>query len=363
MVANRAGRPRVCWDNKGNTMWALSQLDQVPRAYENIIRVYPEDTVTTAARRMAENKIGCLLVTDEQHKLVGIVSERDIIARVVGAAVDPLQKLVRDIMTTNVATCSLGTPISTVQKTMNDTQTRHLPITDNGVAIGMISTRDLMAYQCDRAYTSRDLTIFAMAKLTESRDPETGSHLERVCNYSRVLAEELGTNEKYTDTIDETFVRLIYATSPLHDIGKISIPDYVLLKPGHLDNDEFDIMKTHTTLGAETLDLALKRFPEAEFLRMARDIAASHHERIDGLEGLAGDEIPLSARIFAPADVYDALVSKRVYKTAFTHDIAKNIIVEGKGTQFDSDVVEAFLRREQEFLEIKDRYNDAKVAA
>ncbi len=344
-------------------------LSHALQAREKIVTVSPEDTVTTAAKRMAENGIGCLIVADEQHKLVGIVSERDIIDRVVGAAggfVDPLEKLVRDIMMSSVVTCSPGTSIETIQKTMTDMRTRHLPITDNGIAIGMISTRDVMAYQCNMANTTRDITIFAMAKLTESRDPETGSHLERVCSYARALAEELATNQKHAERIDDEFIQLIYSTSPLHDIGKISIPDHVLLKPGLLDDREFDIMKTHADLGAEMLDLALERYPKAEYLRMARDIAASHHERIDGVgypAGLAGDEIPLSARIFAPADVYDALVSKRIYKSAFNHDVAKSILVEGKGTQFDSDVIEAFLSREHEFLQIKDRYKDTKLAA
>ncbi len=346
-----------------------NHLSHAIQARERIVTVNPEDTVTTAAKRMAENGIGCLIIADEQHKLVGVVSERDIIDHVVGAAADsvnPLEKLVRDIMKTNVVTCSPGTSIDTVQKSMIETRTRHLPIMDNGIAIGMISTRDVMAYQCDKANTTRDITIFAMAKLAESRDPETGSHLERVCSYTRTLAEELATTEKYAERIDDEFIRLIYSTAPLHDIGKIGIPDHVLLKPGRLDDREFEIMKKHAALGADTLNLALKRYPEAEYLLMARDIAASHHERVDGLGypgGLVGDEIPLSARIFAPADVYDALVSKRIYKSAFTHDVAKSILIEGKGTQFDSDVIEAFLCHEHDFLQIKERYKDTELAA
>jgi len=205
------------------------------------------------------------------------------------------------------------------------------------------------------AQETRDLVIFALAKLAESRDPETGEHLERVRNYSWILAKDLALQEAYGPQIDVGFIRLIYITSPLHDIGKVAIPDRVLLKPGKLDTQEFEVMKTHTTHGADTLDLALERYPNAMFLRMARDIAAYHHEWYDGRgypEKLAGDRIPLSARIFALADVYDALVSKRVYKAAFSHDKAREIILEERGTHFDPAVVDAFLRCEEHFRSI-----------
>src|SRR4051812_15364573 len=197
---------------------------------------------------------------------------------------------------------------------------------------------------------TRDVAIFAMAKLAESRDPETGAHLERVMNYSRVLAQQLPAMGKFTDEIDAEFIRLIYSTSPLHDIGKVGMPDGVLLKPGRLSDREFDIMKTHTTIGAQTLDAALQRYPNAKYLRMARDIAASHHERIDGggyPSRLKGDEIPLCARIVALADVYDALTSKRVYKNAFAHEVAKGIIVKDAGTHFDATIVDAFMAIEE----------------
>lgn len=210
------------------------------------------------------------------------------------------------------------------------------------------------------ALETRDLAIFALAKLAESRDPETGAHLERVRSYSSVLARNLAEQDKFSDQIDAAFIRLIYQTSPLHDIGKVSIPDHVLLKPGRLDDREFEIMKTHSAQGAETLNSALEQYPEAQFLRMARDIAGWHHERYDGAgypDALAGEQIPLCARIFSVADVYDALVSKRVYKAAFTHDVAQNIIVEGSGTQFDSDVVDAFLRCQLDFQSIAEQQN------
>ncbi len=199
---------------------------------------------------------------------------------------------------------------------------------------------------------TRDLAIFAMAKLVESRDPETGSHLERVRRFSQMLAQGLARNPKYAGVVTPAFVHLMYQTSPLHDIGKVSIPDHVLLKPGQLDDREFEIMKTHAWQGAVTLDSALQEYPDVGFLRMARDITAYHHERWDGAgypTGRSGDAIPLSARIFALADVYDALTSKRVYKGAFAHDIAKSIILKEAGRQFDPDVVAVFLDQEDSF--------------
>jgi putative two-component system response regulator len=208
---------------------------------------------------------------------------------------------------------------------------------------------------------TRDMTIFAMAKLAESRDPETGAHLERVRQYSRCLAAELGAAEQYRSRVTPAFVSLIYQTSPLHDIGKVSIPDHVLLKPGRLDDREFEIMKTHAQAGADTLDKALRKHPGAEFLRMARDVAACHHERYDGggyPRGLAGETIPLAARVFSVADVYDALVSRRVYKGAFTHSVACSIILQGRGSQFDPDVVDAFTRCQQQFQAIAESMSD-----
>jgi putative two-component system response regulator len=206
---------------------------------------------------------------------------------------------------------------------------------------------------------TRDMAIFALAKLAESRDPETGRHLERVQRYSQTLAEQLGRSAKFTRQIDAEFIRLIYLTSTLHDIGKVGIPDSVLLKPGRLSADEFEVMKTHATIGAQTLEAALARFPDARFLQIARDIAASHHERWDGTGyplGLQGNAIPLCGRIVSLADVYDALTSKRTYKAAFRHGLAKSIILEESGTHFDPDVVGAFLEVEGRFIEIHEQF-------
>ncbi len=213
---------------------------------------------------------------------------------------------------------------------------------------------------------TRDVAIFAMARLAESRDPETGAHLERVRSYSRVLAQHLSGVEKFRGEINAEYIRLIYLTSPLHDIGKVGIPDCVLLKPGRLSDREFEIMKTHTTLGAETLDAALRQFPGVKFLQMGRDIAASHHERFDGTgypQQLSGDSIPLCARIVAVADVYDALTSKRVYKEAFDHDIAWSMIVEEAEGQFDPAVVNAFVQSEAQFVSIRAQFLETPALA
>jgi putative two-component system response regulator len=216
------------------------------------------------------------------------------------------------------------------------------------------------------ALESRDMMIFAMAKLAESRDKDTGAHLERMREYSRILADELSHWPQYRDTIDGDYVQLIYQTSPLHDIGKVGVPDSVLLKPGPLTPDEARIMQQHTLLGGETLQSVTEDRPEAQFLAMAQDIALTHHERYDGTgypRRLKGQQIPLCGRIVALADVYDALTSKRVYKPAFDHPKARDIIVAGNGAQFDPDVVQAFINREQEFIAVAQHFRDNVVSS
>ncbi len=213
---------------------------------------------------------------------------------------------------------------------------------------------------------TRDVAIFALAKLAESRDSDTGAHLERVQHYCQTLAQQMTTQEKFRDIISPEFIRLVFQTSPLHDIGKVGIPDSVLLKPGKLDQEEFAIMKAHTTIAADTLDAALNKFPGVSFLTMARDIAVTHHEKFDGTgypRGLKGEEIPLCGRIVAVADVYDALISRRPYKKAFTHEDAKRIILEGRGTHFDPDVVDSFLACEEQFIRIHERFADVDTEA
>ena len=211
------------------------------------------------------------------------------------------------------------------------------------------------------ALETRDVALFALAKLAESRDPETGGHLERVQSYTRLLATHLSEEVKIHNGVDDEYVHLLRQTSPLHDLGKVGIPDSVLLKSGKLTPGEFEVMKTHTILGAQTLDAALQRFPNAKFLRMARDIAASHHEKFDGSgypAGLSGQNIPFCGRLVALADVYDALTSRRVYKSAMTHEQARQIILHDRGTHFDPDIVDAFLLAEQQFIAVQIRLRD-----
>jgi len=203
--------------------------------------------------------------------------------------------------------------------------------------------------------------IFSMSKLAESKDPETGAHLERMREYCRVLSNYLSGTRVYTGIIDNNFVETIYAASPLHDIGKVGVPDSVLLKPGKLDENEWTIMQSHTTIGAETLIAVHELHPNNDFIHMGIDVAQSHHEKWDGTgypNGLSGTNIPLAARILPVGDVYDALTSKRCYKEAFSHDKSKQIILEGSGNHFEPAIVDAFLETEAEFVKIRNYYKD-----
>lgn len=215
------------------------------------------------------------------------------------------------------------------------------------------------------ALETTSVTLFSLAKLAESKDIETGNHLERMREYARALAEQLMKDPAIRKEMPPRFPEIIYQSSPLHDIGKVGIPDYVLLKPGSLNDEEWAIMKKHTILGAETLQATLNMYPGADFLRLARDIAWAHHERWDGSgypRGLRGEEIPLAARIVTVADVYDALTMKRVYKSAYSHSVARGIIIEGSGKHFDPQVVQAFLDIEDKIVQIKDNLlNDETV--
>ncbi len=211
---------------------------------------------------------------------------------------------------------------------------------------------------------TRQVTVFSLAKLAESRDTETGAHLERIRSYARAIATELARRGLYGEMLTPAFIEEIYHSSPLHDIGKVGIPDGILLKPGVLTPDEFDFMKTHTLIGGDTLRAADIEAGRESFLAMGRDIAYFHHERWDGAgypHGRKGADIPLAARIVAVSDVYDALSSKRPYKEAFTHEKSKGIIVEGRGTAFDPAVVDAFLACEEDVLKTQCRLQDSGV--
>jgi len=208
----------------------------------------------------------------------------------------------------------------------------------------------------------QSVTILAMASLAETRDNETGNHILRTQFYVHELARKLKDHPRFRDYLTDETIELLLKSAPLHDIGKVGIPDRILLKPGKLEPEEFEIMKTHTTLGRDAIVVAEQRLGKhVPFLTCAKEIAYSHQEKWDGSgypQGLAGDAIPISARLMALADVYDALISRRVYKPPFTHDEAVAMIVKGKGSHFDPDVVDAFLDIQFECQAIAQRYID-----
>ena len=200
--------------------------------------------------------------------------------------------------------------------------------------------------------SSRQVAIFGLARLAECRDDGTGSHLLRIREYTRILALELAQNPDLQDLVTEAYIEDLCLSSVLHDIGKVGIPDAILLKPEKLSEEEYNLMKRHCEYGSSALSSAEKDSESLSFLRMGQEITRFHHERWDGTgypHGLAGAAIPLSARIVTLADVYDALTSSRSYKAAYNHQQARQVIVEESGRRFDPTVVNAFLRREQEF--------------
>lgn len=209
----------------------------------------------------------------------------------------------------------------------------------------------------------QDVTILAMASLAETRDPETGAHIRRTQYYMKVLAEKLQYHPRFAHFLSPKTIDQLFKSAPLHDIGKVGIPDAILLKPGRFTSAEFTIMQTHTTLGRNAIANAEQVLGvELEFLRIAKDIAYYHHEKWDGSgypTGISGDIIPIPARLMALVDVYDAISSKRVYKDSVPHERVVAHIVSNKGTHFDPDIVEAFLTLEKEFLSIYERFSDA----
>jgi putative two-component system response regulator len=209
---------------------------------------------------------------------------------------------------------------------------------------------------------TQDATIFLLAALVETRDNETGNHIRRTQHYVRALARRLQNHPRFCDYLSDRQIATLFKSAPLHDIGKIGIPDSILLKPGRLEPDEFEIMKTHTTLGYKAIqDAEAALGMEVEFLACAKEIALTHQEKWNGSGypgNLAGTAIPISGRLMALADVYDALRSSRVYKPAFPHREAAAIILEGKGNHFDPDVVDAFAAISDQFIAIANLYLD-----
>ncbi|HEY9080620.1 HD domain-containing phosphohydrolase [Magnetovibrio sp.] len=246
----------------------------------------------------------------------------------------------------------------------------HVPVASNdefGVIAAHTNTMvDRIKDRTAELARTRDVTILSLATLAETRDNETGAHILRTQRYVRALAERLKDHPNFAHELNAETIDLLYKSAPLHDVGKVGIPDAILLKPGKLTDDEFVIMKTHASLGAEALEVAERELGSNSFMRYAREIAATHHEKWDGSgypNGLKGDAIPISGRLMAVADVYDALISKRVYKPAFSHDKAMGIIREGRGSHFDPDIIDALDAVETEFKDIADKFGDVAHAA
>lgn len=225
----------------------------------------------------------------------------------------------------------------------------------------------LVAKRTAEVEAMQDATILAMASLAETRDNETGNHIRRTQHYMALLARQLQKHPRFCAELSDENITLLFKSAALHDIGKVGIPDRILLKPGKLDADEFETMKLHTAYGRDTL-LAVERHlgTSSAFLRYAREIAYAHHEKFDGSgypEGLAGDTIPMAARLMAVADVYDALISNRVYKAALDHHVAIGIILQGRGNHFDPDIVDAALAIQDDFASIAQKFHDEAVPA
>jgi putative two-component system response regulator len=222
-------------------------------------------------------------------------------------------------------------------------------------------THDLEA-RTQELQHSQDLTIFALGSIAETRDNETGNHIYRTSAYVEVMARRLAARSAWQDAMTANDWEMIWKSAPLHDIGKVGIPDHILMKPGKLTAEEFEIMKRHPVLGRDAIRSAEIRVKsDGSFLRVASEIAYGHHERWDGKgypQGIGGDEIPLSARLMALADVYDALISKRIYKPAMSHTAAVEIIREGRGSHFDPEVLDTFLDLTDEFNAIAFRFSD-----
>jgi putative two-component system response regulator len=218
-----------------------------------------------------------------------------------------------------------------------------------------------IAHRMSENQLIQDVSIHALAHLAETRDPETGTHIRRTQGYVRILAETLRRDRRFAAALNDHMIQTLIKSAPLHDIGKVGIPDHILLKPGKLTADEWEIMKTHASLGAEAIEQAERDADHpVEFLSLAKEIARHHHERWDGTgypDRLAGNDIPLSARLMALADVFDALINRRVYKSAMSFDEARAIIVNERARHFDPDVVDVFIERFDDFVAIANRYS------
>lgn len=239
----------------------------------------------------------------------------------------------------------------------------HLKLRQAQRALQVMNTelQSLVARQVEEITHSQQATIFALAKLSHTRDDDTGLHLERVRSFCRLIAQALAELPGCREIVTPAYIDAIYHASPLHDVGKVGIEDSILLKPAKLTEEEFAVMQRHTTIGAVTLESVHKLYPNNTFIEMGIEIARHHHEKWNGRgypDGLAGEDIPLSARIMALADVYDALRSRRPYKAPFSHERAMQIIGEEGGRLLDPVIVEVFMTRQEEFAKVFSQLDD-----
>jgi putative two-component system response regulator len=220
---------------------------------------------------------------------------------------------------------------------------------------------DMVIERTRKVEKTKDVIIKAMGVLAEFRDPETGAHIQRTQFYVLALANHLKKHPQFKSYLTDDVIEALFKSAPLHDVGKIAVPDDILQKPGKLSAEEFEVMKKHARQGKLAIESLEDDLPGELFIKYAIEIAFTHHEKWNGTgypRGIKGEAIPISGRIMALADVYDALISKRVYKPAFTHEAARKIIIEGRGKQFDPILVEAFLELENEFITIAEQYID-----
>ncbi|OAJ92023.1 HD-GYP domain-containing protein [Vibrio bivalvicida] len=294
---------------------------------------------------------------------ISVIKEFVYISGVLGAYIIAIMlqwsKLMRRVL--NAQECSLI-------EVANGNTSKRVPIFEHNELGSMASLTnqmlDSLESSQDEVKTTRDVAIVSLSALAESRDNETGAHILRTQEYVRALAKHLSQFEQHKTLLTENYIELLYKSAPLHDVGKVGIPDNILLKPGKLTDEEFEIMKRHPEIGAKALSMAEGQLGSNSFLQLAKEISLTHHEKWNGSgypNGLKEEEIPISGRLMALADVYDALISERVYKKAFSHEKAKSIILEGNGNHFDPQIIEAFIAIEDEFVAIADKYRQLEA--
>ena len=332
-------------------------------------------SVAEAAELMASCNISCVVAFDRE-RAVGIFTERDLLRKVIAQRKDPVRTPMEEVMSSPVLSVRPDESVFSAGRTMNAANIRRLVVTENERPCGMISQTDIFRAAkssleaeedtIKKVLATQDIAMLTLAKLAESRDRNTGEHLLRIRSYSQILATHLSQKGPHTGAIDQQFLDNLYRSSPLHDIGKVGISDAILLNPGRFTPDEFEVMKKHTVIGANTLEEAVLNSPSGSFLAMAAVIARFHHERFDGSgypAGLTGTDIPLPARIVAVADVFDALTSSRPYKDAYDTETARQIIEEESGKHFDPVVVDAFGASFDEFLAVWKEYGERPPVA